>query len=164
MAEAEKVKFSERDYDLESKIASFVFGNGTTLEADYSSYTPEIQLQLGLHGLIQKVGDSYASAKGDYAKAVESASAVIEQLTAGQWFGTREGVGAPRLGELADAIARIKGVEVDKARVAVEAATDEQRKAWRSNAKVKATIAQLRMEKAMQDLQAAGDTEVEVSL
>ena len=118
-----------------------------------------------LHGAAQKIGDSYAGAKGDYDKAVEAAKGVIDQLAQGVWRAARgEGEARPRLGELAEAIARIKGVDRDKAMAAVEKATDEQRKQWRGNAKVKATIAQIRAEAAAKALEQAAETELVVDL
>jgi hypothetical protein len=166
MAEAEaKVKFSEKEYDLDSGVVSFTFGNGSQLDLDCTTLSPEMQRQLMLHGAAQKIGDSYAGAKGDYSKAVESAQAVIEQLTQGVWRAARgEGEARPRLGELADAIARIKGVDREKAMAAVEKATDEQRKAWRGNAKVKAEIAAIRAEAAAKALEQAAEQELVVDL
>ncbi|MGH9568825.1 MAG: hypothetical protein ACRD4F_04265, partial [Candidatus Angelobacter sp.] len=85
-------------------------------------------------------------------------------LYAGEWNADREG-GAPRLQELADAIARLKNVTPDRARQAVEKASDDERKAWRSNAGVKAMIARQRMEKAEEALKSSGNGwELEVQL
>ncbi|MBM3359463.1 MAG: hypothetical protein FJY54_17270 [Betaproteobacteria bacterium] len=50
--------------------------------------------------------------------------------------------------ELAQAIARIKQIPAETALAAVEKAPEEKRAIWRSNAKVKATIAAIRAEKA----------------
>lgn len=165
MADQEKTKFSEKEYDLDTGLVSFTFGNGVTLEVDSNTLSTEMQKQLMLHGISQKVGDSYAGAKGDYDKAVEAAKGVIDQLTQGVWrAGRGEGEARPRLGELAAAIARIKGVDYDKAMAAVEKATDEQRKAWRGNVKVKATIAQIRAEAAAKALEQAAEQELVVEL
>jgi hypothetical protein len=49
--------------------------------------------------------------------------------------------------ELASAIARIKNVPIEKALVAVERASEEERKGWRNNLEVKAAIAAIRFEK-----------------
>jgi len=54
--------------------------------------------------------------------------------------------------ELARAIARIKGVPLEKALLAVDKAVEEQRKEWRGNLQVKAVIAQLRAETAKEAL------------
>lgn len=52
--------------------------------------------------------------------------------------------------ELAHAIARIKGVSIDKALAAVEQADEDTRRNWRTNAKVKYAIAQNRADRAME--------------
>ena len=165
MATEEKTKFSDKEYDLDTGVVSFTFGNGTTLELDANELSPEMQKQLMLHGISQKVGDSYAGAKGDFAKAIDAAKGVIDQLTQGIWRAARgEGEARPRLGELAEAIARIKGVDRDKAMAAVEKATDDQRKQWRGNAKVRHVIAQIRAEAAAKALEQAAEQELEVDL
>lgn len=164
MAETESKapKFCEKSWD-ETGVVSFTFGNGKVLSIDTNKVPAETQLDLRCHGASQKIGDSYAGAKGNFAVGIANAQAVIDQLLAGAWNAEREG-GAPRLGELAEAIARIKGVDVDKARAAVEKATDEQRKTWRSNAKVKLTLAQIRAEKAAKELEAAPSEDVAIAL
>lgn len=164
-AEPSKPKFAEKEYDLDTGEVSFTFGNGKSLSLNVNELAPEIQKQLMLHGAAQKIGDSYAGAKGNYADALEAASGVIEQLKQGIWRAARgEGDARPRLAELAEAIARIKQVELEKATAAVEKATDDQRKTWRSNAKVKAVIAQIRAEKAAKALEEAGEQTLEVDV
>ena len=160
-----KVKFCEKEYDLDTGVVSFTFGNGEVVEVDVNQLPEQTRKQLMLHGVSQKVGDSFAGAKGNFMEGISAAKSVIEQLVAGIWRSARgEGEARPRLGELAEAIARIKGVEVAVAMAAVEKATDEQRKAWRGNAKVKATIAAIRAEAAQKALEAAGEQTLEVDL
>ncbi len=161
--EVKAPKFCEKEYDLDTGVVYFSFGNGKMLEFDTNRCSEEIRKTLLLHGASQKIGDSFAGAKQNYAVGIESAQDVIDQLLAGAWrAGRGEGESRPRLAELAEAIARIKSVVIEKATVAVEKATDEQRKAWRLNAKVKAVIAQIRAEKAAKALEEAGETELVV--
>ena len=159
---ASKPQFCKKDWN-EQGVVTFAFGNGTTLECDSNKLSNEIRLDLLCHGISQKVGDSYAGVKGNYAEGIANAKEVIEQLYAGEWSADREG-GAPRLAELAEAIARIKGTDVEKTRAAVEKASDEERKAWRSNGKVKATIAAIRAEKAQKALEASEQQDVVINL
>jgi len=159
--EAKTAKFCDKDYDLDTGVVYFNFGNGKSLELDTNRCSEEIRKTLLLHGASQKVGDSFAGAKGNFALGVQSAQDVIEQLYAGAWkAGRGEGEARPRLAELAEAISRIKNVVLEKATAAVEKATDEQRKAWRLNAKVKAVIASIRAEKAAKALEEAGEQEL----
>lgn len=156
-------KFAKKEYDLDTKVVSVEFGNGTTLELDVSSLPQEMQTQLMLHGAAQKIGDSYAGVKGNFSEGIANAQGVIDQLKAGEWRGAGDEA-RPRLAELAEAIARIKGVDLERSTAAVEKASDEQRKTWRSNAGVKATIAKIRAEKAAKALEAAGESAQEVEV
>jgi len=165
-----KKKFCDKDWDSETGVNYFNFGNGTTLEFDTKKLTVEMQRELMFHGASQKIGDSYAgrSKANDFAGAIGDAQGVIDQLYAGEWRGAPgEGEGRPRLAELAEAIARLKNAPVEKAMAAVEAASEEQRKSWRSNAEVKHAIQAIRLEKAQAALTAAkaqGGASIEVNL
>lgn len=143
-----RIQVAKKDYDSETATFSIVFADGTSHEVALSDLPQEIQLNLALHGLSQKLGDSYASVKGDVNAAKEKFAATLKQLLAGEWAAKREGEGSSKVTELAEAIARIKGVEVAVANAAVGKATDEQIKGWKANAKVKAVIAEIRAEKA----------------
>lgn len=157
-------KFCHKSWD-ENGVCYFKFGNSTTLEFDTNKLTEETKLDLRCHGANQKVGDSFAGVKGNYAEGIANAKRVIDQLRAGEWSADREG-GVPRLADLAEAIARIKGVDLERATAAVHKATNDQRKTWRANGGVRATIAKIRAEKAAAALEAAGDSakEIEVDL
>lgn len=161
-AEKKAPKFCDKNWG-DDGVVTFKFGNGTALSFDTNKCNDETKLDLRCHGASQKIGDSFAGVKGNYAEGVANAQKVIDQLYAGEWAADREG-GAPRLAELAEAIARIKGIDLEKTKAAVEKATDEQRSQWRSNAKVKATIAAIRAEKAQAALEAAGKEAGEVNI
>lgn len=161
-AEPVKVQFCKKDWN-EAGVCFFRFGNGTVLEFDTNKVNEETKLDLRCHGASQKIGDSFAGVKGNYAEGIANAQAVIDQLYSGEWTADREG-GAPRLAELAEAIARIKGSDLEKTKQAVEKATDDQRRQWRSNAKVKAAIAAIRAEKAQKALEAAAEQEVQITI
>lgn len=131
----------------EEGVCQFAFNDGTNLEFDTRKVNDETRLDLTCHGANQKIGDSFAGVKGNTKQGISNAQAVIDQLYAGEWTSDREG-GAPRLAELAAAIARIRNAPLEKVTAAVEKASDDQRKQWRSNAQVKAMIAKIRAEKA----------------
>lgn len=151
-----KPSFCEKDWDDafegNGSVLYLNFANGKKLEFDLEKVNGETQRRLALHGASQKIGDSFAGVKGNFATGIGNAEKVISQLYAGEWEGEREG-GGPRLAELSAAIARIKNVPVEKAAAAVEKASKEQRDGWRSNAQVKAMVAQIRAEKAAAALQ-----------
>lgn len=143
-----RIQVAKKDYDTENASFSIVFSNGQKREVTITDLPSEIQLNLALHGLSQKLGDSYASVKGNVELAIEKFDAVLKQLAAGEWAAKREGEGSSKVTELAEAIARIKNVPIEKANAAVAKATDEQIKGWKANSSVKAMIAQIRAEKA----------------
>lgn len=164
---AAKVKFSKKEYDLDTGECNFIFESGTpqeeTISVNVNDLPPEIQKQLMLHGMSQKGGDSYASVKGNVQQAKANLRDVISQLQGGEWRGAGDEA-RPRLAELAEAISRIKGTDLEKTKEAVEKASDDQRKNWRSNAGVKAMIAKIRAEKAAKALEAAGEQELNIEV
>lgn len=159
-AEAKKPRFCDKDYDLDTGELTFEFGNGTTLKMNVSEVNEEMRTRAMFHGFSQKIGDSYASAKGDFGKGIESAQGVIDGLKSGDWNQGRDSEGRPRIAELAAALARAKGVPEEDALAAVTKAaaldgTDEEKKAgaeklkaWRSHPMVKAALLAIAAEKA----------------
>lgn len=151
--------------DFDNKAVEFTFaGEETPTLVSLADFPEEIQLHLALHGLSQKLGDSYASAKGEVVKAKELFSAVIAQLTSGEWRAARgEGEAKPRSTELVEALARIKNLAVADVAKALAAYDKDKLKTLRSNGRVKAVIAVIRAEKAQAKLAKldtdAGDTD-----
>lgn len=155
--EIKKIKFAEKT--SEGTVLSFKFGNDTVLTVDLSELSETMQENLMVHGALQKIGDSYASAGGDYAFAIAAAEKVIDNLKNDLWGSARTGSGEGKKssGELATALSLLQGKDVAEVAAALEAATDEQRKAVRSHPAVKAKIAELRAAKAAEALAKAGD-------
>lgn len=153
--EVKKPKFADKAAD--GTVATFTFGNGTVLTLDVSSLSEDVQTNLMLHGALQKIGDSYAGAAGDYDFAITQATKVITNLQDGVWKSAREaGESKPKTGELVQALAEIKGLEVEVVAAAVEAMDDEKRKAVRGHPAVKAKIAEIRARKANEAAAKAG--------
>lgn len=160
-----RIQVAKKDYDVETASFNVVFADGSKREVNLSDLPQEIQVTLALHGLAQKLGDSYASVKGNVGDAIKKFDAVLAQLTSGEWAAKREGEGSSKVTELAEAIARIKNVSVEIANAAVAKATDDQVKGWKANSTVKAVIAQIRAEKAQKRLEKekeAGEIEIEL--
>ena len=155
--ETKKPKFCDKD--REGTTVSFKFGNGTVVSIDLSELSEEIQNDLMAHGALQKIGDSYASAGGDFAFGIAAAEKVIDNLRNGLWGSTRVGSGESKKGsgELVTALALLQNKSVEEVSAALEAATDEQRKVIRAHPAIKAKIAELRAAKAAEALAKAGD-------
>lgn len=151
-----RIKVAEKDYDAETGTFSIAFRNGVSAEVELDKLPANIVRVLALHGLSQKLGDSYASVKGDVDEAIKRFNSVLDQLTKGEWAKAREaGEGGAKVTELAQAIARFRDVPVDKATAAVGKATKEQIAGWKSHPKLKAIIAAIRAEKAAERAKAA---------
>jgi hypothetical protein len=99
----ERHSVAKKDYDIEAGISTITFTGGHVITARFADFPENIKTALGLHGLNQKLGDSYAGSKGDVDDAIESAQSVLEQLLAGEWSKTREAAG-PRPSMVADAV------------------------------------------------------------
>lgn len=138
---------------------TFDFTNGRRLVADVDSLPDDILRRLAVHGLSQKIGDSYASA-GDKGWTVDDcadeAEAVYEALVRGEW-NRRGSSGGTTI--LAAAIARV--LDKDEAEVAtmLNAMDDEKRKGIEKDARVKAAMAAIKAEraKAKAEAMAGGD-------
>lgn len=145
--EVKKIKFCEKT--SEGLVVTFSFGNGQIRSLDLATLSDEMRDNLAVHGALQKIGDSYASAGGDYAFAMAAADKVIENLQNELWGTARTtGEGKKASGELASALASLQGKDVAEVTLALEAATDEQKKALRAHPAVKAKVAELRAAKA----------------
>lgn len=146
-----KIKFCEKS--AEGTVLSFKFGNGEVLTLDLADLSEEIMTDLAIHGALQKIGDSYASAGGDYAFGMAAASKVMQNLRDGNFNAARgTGEGKQKIGELAQALAELQGKDVSEVTLALEAASDDQKKALRAHPAVKAKVAELRAKKAAEAL------------
>lgn len=154
--------FIEKSYDLDNLSLTISVG-GDDQDYDLSSLSEEIKQNLLCHGASQKLGDAAASVKkrlsdslgrdpsDDELKAAvrESIDAVWKQLLDGEWRASRgEGEAKPRIGEVATAIARLRGMDVEEVQKLVAATDKEKVKAWRAHPQIQAEIAKIRQEKA----------------
>lgn len=164
--EETKAAFCKKTWNAEG-IASFLFGNGTTVSLNVHELSDDQKFNLMMHGLLQKGGDSYASAKGDYTFGIAAVQKVCDQLLNDQWAASRAtgaSEGAPRSTELAQALANLKKLDVAAVAKVVEAATDDQRKVWRKHPAIAAEIARIRAEKATARAKAAESSDTVESL
>ncbi len=113
-----------------------------------------VRERLALHGASQKIGDSYASAGAEadpLAAAKLAVKETIAQLYAGTW--RVNAGGGPRVNDLAVALARVTGqpLEGEDGTIAdVATMSDEDKKVLRAKPKIKAALAQIAAEKAIE--------------
>lgn len=127
----------------------FTFSNGNKVEIDPKQLSDEIRDQLVMHGLTQKIRDSFAGAKGNVAEAEASASGVVEALLAGEW--NRRGGGGYGGNLLAEAIAEIKEIDIGEARQRLAELTEDQIDALKKSKTVKAKILEIKARRAKPD-------------
>lgn len=148
----------EKSIDVENGVLSLGFPSGESMEVKMSDFPEEIVHQLALHGLSQKATD--ATAGKDAEESEERVRGVISALQAGDWTvrgaGTGGG-GSTRTTLLVEAVARIKGIEIDAAKEAVAGLDDEQKKALQKAPSVKAAILTIKQERLAAQSEAETD-------
>lgn len=135
-------------FDMEDGKDPIVFD---TSKLDQTAVT-----RLMLHGASQKIGDSAANAakqENPVAWAREQVQATVDQLYGMKSFAdwrAASGGGGPRVTDLAVALSRLTGKPLEAVVELVEGLTDDQKKEYRAKAKVKAMLASIAAEKAIE--------------
>jgi len=144
-----------------AEFLRFSFANDESHDVKLSDFPQNVLDACAWHGLSQKLGDSYASAKTPE-DAVESFETLYERLTGGEWVKAREG-GGPRPSMVVDAIVAAlvdAGEEVDDTRragIVEKVKTKEGRAAALANPAIKAQYEAVRAEAAKAKAKAAKD-------
>ncbi len=150
--------------DKQSAMVEFFIVNG-----DYHvmqiPIDGELTLNLASHGAGQKVGDSASGCDPDDTSA--AVERTIAQINKGIWSARRSGV-SKGLNEFITAILRMRGVEDGTPEaVAIKAdlgaLDDDTIAVLKKDASVKATIAEIRFEKAQANAQKEADAEAEAA-
>jgi hypothetical protein len=146
--------------DVEAQAVSITFEDESIISAALSELDDNIVNQLALHGLGQKLGDSYAGGKeirdagGDVQQwAKDNVTRVWANLVAGDW--TVRGEGGPRITQLAQAVAEVFGVTVEQAADKLGEMEKEQKAAVAKAPKVAAKLAEIKAAKAQEQAAAA---------
>lgn len=127
----------------------FTFADGSVMSANLSELSEDMVTKLALHGLSQKVGDSYSGE--DAANCQTIAEKTFETLQKGEWSSRSGGGAGPRISQLAEALARVTGKEVQECVAKIAEMDDDQKKDLRAHPQIKATIAEIKLEKAQAD-------------
>lgn len=150
MEEVKKIPFLRKVLNPEAGSIRFVLGNGQEVVCELGKVGAANRERALYHGLSQKIGDSVAGYSKDsaFGAAFAELSAVRDQMYSPDWSSGREGGGGSAIELLVQALARVKKLDIDVVRAAVEKATGEQRKTWTSNAKVAEVIQKIKSEQA----------------
>lgn len=144
----------------------FDFVDGTSLGIALSDLPEEIVKNLALHGLSQKVGDSYAGTE-TVEDAISQANGVAARLKAGDWKAAREGGGGrPKITLIVEALHRATGKELEECRELVASMEDDAVKELKKHPQVHAHItainAERAAERAAKAAEDAGDSTLEL--
>lgn len=144
--------------DTEGKLPVGVrvtFSNGKAVEVVFEDLSPEMLTRLAAHGLSQKLGDSFAGAKGDAGLAHAQCQIVADALHAGDWTTRGEGDG----GDFVIAMANLTKVDADAVRAKLKTLDEDAIKALKARKDVKAEMARLKAERLAEK---AGEEEVDL--
>lgn len=134
------------------------FENGHLLEIHPAELSDEIRNRLMLHGLSQKVGDSYSGAES-IEEAIAAATTAVDNLKNGDWA-----VRASTGGILAEAVAELQGIELPDAIEMVLSLDDDTKKALQKAPEVAAVIADIKARKARAKAKASGGVDIKALL
>lgn len=147
---------ARKTIDVVAQTVVFDFDEAGTVGFELSRCTPEMVIQLALHGLSQKAGDAYAGAKAatdgtaidPNVWAMQQAADTIEQVYAGNWTVRTPGAGAA-ISDLARALAEVMP-DVTEAEAAerLSEASKEDKAALRKHPAVKAVLERIKAERA----------------
>lgn len=130
----------------------FLFPNGKAIHANLAEIPDHIKHDLILHGLSQKIGDSYSGAM-DTEAAYEMAAATWAALQAGQWATRTQAVKCDPV----DALARATGRSRMEAETIWAGMDEDKKKAVRKNPQFKAAEAAIIAEQAAKRADGAED-------
>lgn len=142
-----KQALCKKAHNPETGIVTFAFTNGRKLDIDPAALPTNIWNRLVVHGLLQKVGDSYAGA-ATADDAYDLAAAVVDSLMADEWNAGRESTG----GVIVEALARILGKTVDEAKAAWTALDEAKQKVLAKEPRIAAMVAKIKLERAERKL------------
>lgn len=129
----------------------FSFADGETITASLSGFSDDILTRLALHGLSQKMGDSYAGAES-VIEARTLAQSVLDNLRNGLWA-----VKATRGGKIVEAIVRATGQNFETVLTKWAGMDDKEKAAIRKHPDVKKALAEIEAERAAKLAEAATD-------
>ncbi len=132
-------------------VVQFTFEDDTIQTIDVNALNEETKFRALVHGISQKIGDSYAGAKAEenpLAFAKKAAEETIAAVLRGEWRAPSQG-GGPRTSDLAVAFSRVTGKTLEECVEFIGTLDEAQTKDLRGKAKVKAALAAIKAEKAV---------------
>ena len=129
----------------ESSI-TFTWADETTTEIALAGFNEAIIKRATLHGLSQKLGDSYSGAAGDVTKAKAMLMETLDALREGDW--NRKGGGLSSGGIWVEALAKAAGETLEAALTAWNEMDDATKAEMKKHTGVKLAKAEIEVERA----------------
>ena len=132
----------EKNFDGGS-VTFTVLETGKTLTCDVKDVPETIIGSLLVHAINAKVGDSAADPNAD---AMEVMTATWKQLCEGTWAARSGGDGAGKTTQLAQALVRVTGEDLEAVNAKLADMSEDQKKDLRKHEQVKAAIDAIKLE------------------
>ena len=139
------------------RAVTFEFADDTSIVARVDDMDEAMVMRLAVHGLSQKIGDSYASAS-NVAEAVEKAQDTLDMLLAGDWSVGRESGG----GILVEALKRATGQDLEECARIIKGMDDAAKKELKKHPGVASKLADITAERAKAKADKLADKPVDV--
>ena len=130
---------------------TFAFIDSESVTCDMADLPTDIVQALAVHGLSQKLGDSYASAES-VEEARSAMVAVWDNLLAGNWNAK-----VSRGGKLVEAMVRALGKTYEECMTVFQGMDDDAKKELRKHPQIKLAMAEIEMERQTKAAQASSE-------
>lgn len=138
--------------EVDRAYVRFDFADGKTIEVNLDSFSDTMQRHFSLHGIAQKLGDSYANAES-FAQAFNRFETLLAQLRQGIWNIGRQSSG----GIWVEALQRATGSSFDDCLAKWDSLTKTAKADLKKHPKVRAAHAEITAERAKAELDAIGE-------
>ena len=139
----------KKSYDVDTQIVTIDF-NGEVKDFPMEALPAHIITQLALHGLAQKLGDSYSGKSNDPVAAEQATNGVYNALAAGEFRRTARSGGGGTQNLWLEAIRQVaeaEGLDVDAAIAKYENGDKKEKAAMRAIPSVKSAKLELERER-----------------
>jgi hypothetical protein len=150
-------QIAKKNIHEDSSGVTIDFSDGEALTVNLSELPEEMITHLALHGLSQKLGDSY-SGESDITVARTKAAGVAERLNKGDWKAVREG-GGSKITDLAHALATVTGKTVEESVTVISNMEAADKKGLRNHPKIAAELAKITAARAQAKAEKAAESD-----
>ena len=155
-----KAKFAKVERDVDAMTVRIKWVDDTTTELCLREVTDSIVAQMALHGAVQKMADAYNTKAESLDEAKMIAQGMVAMFMRGEWSNRAEGAGTM----LAQAVARVKDIDIGTAKAKVAQLEAADRKKLEKVPAIMAAKAAIMAERAQAAGEAAEDADAGLSI